>query len=107
MATRSRARDGLRNEAQFLLTTRGEPVWNAMQANPWLRRRLNRALINSSANVLEPRPDPLSTMAPYTSWASLTDRTFDARHLGPAPVRDGDLPPIGEVAELFRRPEGK
>jgi prostaglandin-endoperoxide synthase 2 len=107
MAGRSRARDGLRNEAQFLLTTRGEPVWNATQSNPWLRRRLNRALINSSANVLEPRPDPLSTMAPYTSWASLTDRAFDARHIGPAAVRDGDLPPVEEVAELFRRPEGK
>jgi prostaglandin-endoperoxide synthase 2 len=44
----------------------------------------------------------LSTLAPYTSWSSLTDRSYDARHLPPREIPA--LPPAEEVAELFRAP---
>ena len=50
------------------------------------------------------RPLALSTMAVYTSWASLTDKTWFSRYLPPA-SQDG-LPPVDVVASLFKlRPE--
>jgi prostaglandin-endoperoxide synthase 2 len=51
------------------------------------------------------RPNPFSTMSTYTSWASLTDRTFSGRHL-PAAAPLADLPGADRVADLFVRPEG-
>ena len=41
-------------------------------------------------------------MAEYTTWASLNDRTYDARYL--APARHGaTLPDVNRVLELFKR----
>jgi prostaglandin-endoperoxide synthase 2 len=80
--------------------------WKRIQGIEPLERRLNRRLINALIGKLEPRPNPFSTMAPYTSWSSLTDRTFSGRHLPPAePVRSGaaTAPEIAEVAKLFAR----
>jgi prostaglandin-endoperoxide synthase 2 len=58
------------------------------------------------ANATEPRPRPLTLAGDYTSWISLTDRTFSGRHLPPrTPGRP--LPSEAEVLELFRRPPGK
>ncbi len=103
MAGRSRQEFG--NQAEFFLTTNFAPVWELVQRNGPLRRAVNCGLINRAVEKMGPRPYPLSTMAPYTSWPSLIDRRYDARHLGP--VSDGfdDLPSAEEAAELFRRPE--
>jgi prostaglandin-endoperoxide synthase 2 len=104
--TRSTARDGWLNQLQFHVLTNYEPVWEFLQRRPVLRRAANRALINSAITYIPTRPNPLSTLAPYTSWSSLTDRRYDARHLPPAP-QDG-LPPAEAVADLFvRRGEDK
>jgi prostaglandin-endoperoxide synthase 2 len=53
------------------------------------------------ANVV-PGPDPISPPARFTSWPSLVDRTFTARHL---PPRDdvAALPSEAEVMQLFER----
>jgi prostaglandin-endoperoxide synthase 2 len=99
--SRSTARAGLSNQLQFHALTHYEPVWEFLSRRPVTRRFTNRALINSAVLYMPPRPNPLSTLAPYTSWASLTDRRYDSRHLPPAP-QDG-LPPVEAVAELFMR----
>lgn len=103
-ATRKTTRDGIANRAELLLTTRCEPLWRAVQANGFLRRTTNRLLIDRAVQKMAPRPDPLSTRAPYTSWSSLTDRRYDGRHLGPVPDGHEDLPSPEQTAELFRRP---
>jgi prostaglandin-endoperoxide synthase 2 len=100
--TRSLKRDGWANRLQLHVLTNYEPVWDLFNARPRLRRPVNRALIDSAVLRMPPRPNPLSTMSAYTSWASLTDTTYSGRHLPETPPR-GPLPPTAEVAELFRR----
>jgi prostaglandin-endoperoxide synthase 2 len=75
-----------------------------------LARLLNRIAINKLASSLPPRPNPLSTKDPYTSWTSLTDRTWSGRHLppvaadAPTPATTPEGPPtLDAVAALFVR----
>ncbi|SEG93309.1 prostaglandin-endoperoxide synthase 2 [Thermomonospora echinospora] len=100
---RSKVNDGWNNRIEFYLTTHFEPVWRLVQRIPVLRRKVNRALINRAISKTPPRPNPLSTMASYTSWRSLTDRTFDGRHLPPVPDGDGSRPDLGRTTDLFLR----
>ncbi|MEA5498815.1 hypothetical protein VB834_22855 [Limnoraphis robusta Tam1] len=41
----------------------------------------------------------------YTSWESLTDRTYVGRHLPPAPKfnTEGNLPPVEDLAILYHK----
>jgi prostaglandin-endoperoxide synthase 2 len=99
---RSQARDGLANQVEFHLTTHAAPVWQLAQQIAPVERVLNRTLVNRAILKIPTRPQPLSTMGAYTSWSSLTDRRYDARHLpphDPMPM----APPIEQVTELFRR----
>ena len=102
---RSEARDGFWNRLSFFVLTHGRWLfWKPIQAIGFLRFFFNRALINSAIRKTQARPYALSTKSPYTSWDSLTDRTYSGRHLPPAKPRGGDLPPVDEVVKLFRRP---
>jgi prostaglandin-endoperoxide synthase 2 len=106
MAQRSTARDGLENRIEFYLLTHFPWLWHTLQGS-FLERNVNRFLINRAVSKTKPRPYALSTMCPYTSWASLTDRTFSGRHLPPADDKYIDsLPPLDDVVELFKRPLG-
>ena len=51
------------------------------------------------------RPDRLSTMSAYTSWPSLTNRTFSDRHLPPDRALQLRLPPLDQAEAAFLRPE--
>jgi heme peroxidase len=82
--------------------------WRLLQRIAPLVRVGNRVAINTLIGRIDPRPNPLSTMAAYVSWASLTDRTFSARHLPPvAPERPPTAgpPTSAAAASLFRRDE--
>ncbi|NUT10491.1 MAG: heme peroxidase [Nonomuraea sp.] len=101
---RTIATDGAANRLRFLALTHGKPLWEAIQHVEPVRRRLNAALIDKAIREMPPRPEPLSTMAPYTSWDSLTDRTYAGRHLPPSVPSPG-LPAPERAAALFARGE--
>ena len=93
----------LANRAETYVTTNLPGVWGFVQRRPALHRKVNAALVNRAILKIPTRPNPYSTLADYTSWASLTDRTYDSRHL-PAREGPGDgLPPAEVVASLFNR----
>ncbi len=78
--------------------------WRAIAGIGLLYRPLNRFVINLSVNITRRRPHAYSTLTSYTSWSSLTDKTYLGRHL-PAKVAPADLPSVRELTALFRRPE--
>ncbi|QGV77226.1 peroxidase family protein [Streptomyces ficellus] len=100
---RDPSRDGLRNRIEAHVLTHYEPLWRAVQGNRWLYRRTNAALTDLAILKAPPRPNPLSTLAPYTSWTSLTDRSYVGRHLPPDPAPHPARPAPERAAELFRR----
>jgi prostaglandin-endoperoxide synthase 2 len=102
-STRSRARDGFRNKLQSFVLTHFRWAWRFVQKIGFLDRCINSFLINNAIYKTATRPYPFSTMAPYTSWQSLTDRTFSGRHLPEATTDPSKLPPVERVAELFQR----
>jgi prostaglandin-endoperoxide synthase 2 len=73
---------------------------------PFGPRLVTSTFVSLLANATDPRPRPLTLAGDYTSWISLTDRSFTGRHLPPAPA-DRPLPTEAEVLELFRRPAGQ
>ncbi len=77
-----------------------------VSGNDWTAEKVNRLIINSLVNKVRTRPHPWSTVSDYTSWRSLTDKTWSARHL-PARKEPDDLPPIENLLDLFRRPDGQ
>lgn len=77
------SKDGLRNKLETYVLTRFKPVLNLIQSNNTLKKKVNKALINNAIYKIPTRPYPFSTMSPYTSWDSLTDRTYLGLHLPP------------------------
>ncbi len=103
-AARDTSRDGLRNRVEVTLLAGLRPFWAFVNGRPWLARFFNRLIVDNAVLKAPTRPLALSTMAVYTSWASLTDKTWFSRYLPPA-GQDG-LPPVDAVASLFKlRPE--
>ena len=97
--------NGWRNGSELWAATHLEPVWTLLRWLPGIRSATNRLLINRLVYKLDTRPNVLSTKTPYTSWESLTDRTYSARHLPPDNRLQHRLQPEASVAELFRRAE--
>ncbi|GAA4239965.1 hypothetical protein GCM10022254_62870 [Actinomadura meridiana] len=102
-SARGFASDGARNRLRYLALTSGGPLWRLVESSTALRRRVNATLIDQAVREMPPRPEPLSTMAPYTSWSSLTDRTYSGRHLPPAPNQEVGRPTVERAADLFDR----
>ncbi len=100
LRARDTSRDGLRNRIEVALLTGLRPVWQFVNRSPALARLCNRVIVNNAVLKVPTRPLALSTGAPYTSWPSLTDHSYFSRYL---PPRAGaDLPPLDDVAALFR-----
>jgi prostaglandin-endoperoxide synthase 2 len=96
---RDTSRDGLRNRFELYISTNFRAFWEFVNRTPFLARIFNHLIVNNAVRKGPARPLPLSTFAPYTSWHSLTDRTYFARYLPPREAVD--LPPIEKVTELF------
>lgn len=103
---RNQVKDGFDNKLEGYILTHFQPLWNFVQHRPRLEKWANKTLINSLIYKIPTRPYPVSTMADYTSWDSLIDRTFTGRHL--PPVRQpATLPTADAVVQLFERAPGK
>jgi prostaglandin-endoperoxide synthase 2 len=69
-----------------------------------IRRLVSRTVINKFGYATTLRPRALSLASDYTSWMSLTDRTFSGRHLPPSTTeQQAALPPEADVVALYRR----
>lgn len=105
---RNTSKDGLANQFEFFFLSRFQWFWNLIQKNHFLTRQVNKFLTNRAIEKIPTRPYPFSTLAPYTSWTSLTDRTWSGRHLPPTSADPDQLPAIEAIAKLFlRQGEGK
>ena len=124
MAKRDTSRDGFDNKVLTFALTHFQFFWTLVQRVRPVKRRVNKFLINSLINKIPNRPYPYSMMTldphipgtdmpkktdTYTSWESLTDRTYTGRHLPPAPEfnRAGNLPELADLKVLFQKREGK
>jgi prostaglandin-endoperoxide synthase 2 len=96
----------------FLMRSPG--LVSALQAVPFVRRTVNRVVINRLVGQSPPRPHPYSLWSAngpggpaqeaYVSWTGLFDRAYTGRHLPPAdPGYVAGLPPVEEVVRLFHR----
>jgi prostaglandin-endoperoxide synthase 2 len=103
---RDTSADGRKNIREFKLLTGYGLVWKIVQRQPKLEKFVNGKLIDSASSKMPYRPNPDSTLADYTSWASLTDRKYWSRHLPPVESAPEE-PKAEKVAELFVRDEGK
>lgn len=100
-------KNGVKRGIRVLLTTHGSWFWLCLRRIPKVNSRVNRFLINSSIYTMETRPPALSTKSTYTSWDSLHDREFSARHLrGEDDFAPDTKPDKACVAALFERPPG-
>jgi prostaglandin-endoperoxide synthase 2 len=118
---RDTSRDGFGNTLQTYVLTHFGWLWGAIQRSRPLSRRVNKALINSAIYKIPTRPFAFSLMTldklvpgtqrvkstdTYTSWQSLVDRTYTGRHLPPDPAFTAALPPVDDVAQLFKKRNG-
>ncbi|GAB1541205.1 hypothetical protein NUACC21_38750 [Scytonema sp. NUACC21] len=120
-AKRDTSRDGLRNKLETLALTGFKPIWNFIQSNESLRKKVNKTLINNAIYKIPTRPYPFSTMTPYTSWESLIDRGYSGLHLPPVDWKpltnknyigvnlspteefEKNLPPIEDLKVLYQQ----
>ncbi|NER78504.1 MAG: heme peroxidase [Leptolyngbya sp. SIO1D8] len=124
MAKRDTSRDGFDNKLLTFALSNFRLVWAIVQSIRPLKRKVNKFLINSLINKIPNRPYPYSMMTldphipgtdkpkktdTYTSWESLTDRTYTGRHLPPDPDfnRAGNLPNLADLKVLFQKRDGK
>ena len=124
MAKRDTSRDGFGNKLLTFSLTHFRLFWALVQSIRPLKRKVNKFLINSLINKVPNRPYPYSFMTldphipgtdipkktdTYTSWDSLTDRTYTGRHLPPDPDlnREENLPNLADLKVLFQQREGK
>jgi prostaglandin-endoperoxide synthase 2 len=72
--------------------------------NRWsfAQRWASRFAINRIIRKAPRRPNPFSQMSNYTSWDSLTDRSYTGRHLPVDKELTAKLRPVDDVLPLFR-----
>jgi prostaglandin-endoperoxide synthase 2 len=80
---RDTSKDGFRNQLETYVLTNFKSMWDLIQSNETLKKTVNKFLVNNAIYKIPTRPDPFSTMSAYTSWDSLSDRTYCGLHLPP------------------------
>jgi Animal haem peroxidase len=96
-------KNGWRNSFQIYAATHPRAIWRLVSDIPLLRKGANRLIIDTMIYMMKPRPGPLSTKSPYTSWESLTNRHYSERHLPPGRLPLSSLPTLERATELFMR----
>lgn len=87
-----------------VLARRMPRILEDLDAVPAFRRLASRLLINHYSYATTLRPRALSMANDFTTWTSLTDRRFTARHLPPAdPETIARWPAEADVNALYRR----
>ena len=71
----------------------------------FLHRVISNHMINRFGYSTQARPKPYSLASKYTTWDSLTNKTFTGRHLPEA--EHEELPPAEVISELWRRKSGE
>ena len=89
----------------FLTNFKG--FWDIANRSKTLRRWFSKWAINRAIRMGPFRPHPLSLKSDYTSWDSLTDRTYTGRHLPPVQWPPEELPAIEAVRQLFAYRNGE
>ncbi|MBD2773076.1 peroxidase family protein [Iningainema tapete] len=120
-AKRDTSKDGFKNQLETMALTGFKPIWEFIQSNDALKKRVNKTLINNAISKIPTRPYPFSTKSPYTSWESLIDRGYSGLHLPPLdwePLTDKNyigvnlsptdqfeknLPPIQDLKVLYKK----
>ncbi|MEB3356783.1 MAG: peroxidase family protein [Synechococcales bacterium] len=120
-AKRDTSKDGFRNKLESYALAHFKPIWDLIQSSPPLQKAVNKLIVNNAIYKIPTRPYPFSTLSPYTSWDSLTDRTFSGLHLPPldwqpltqqnyigvnlAPTEnfEKNLPDIKDMTVLYRK----
>src|SRR4051794_6357376 len=99
------AKLGLRRPAlPDVLARRMPRIVGDLDAVPAIRRLASRVMINHYSYATTLRPRALSLANDFTTWTSLTDRRFTARHLPPAdPETIARWPAEADVNALYRR----
>lgn len=67
------ARHGLVIGLEMYLLQDFAPFWRLLERSAWRSKRVNGFVINATCARVPIRLHPMSTLADYTSWSSLTD----------------------------------
>lgn len=59
---RDTSKDGLNNKIQTFVLTNFKSIWQLIQSNESIKRKVNKALLNSLIYKIPTRPNPYSTM---------------------------------------------
>ena len=59
---RDTSRDGFKNKLQTFALTNFSGVWKLLQSNDFLKRKINKTLINNAIYAIPTRPYPFSLM---------------------------------------------
>lgn len=117
---RNTSKDGLGNQLRSFVLTHFRGLWQLIQRIRPIARFVNQKLINGAIYALPTRPYPyslmtLETLIPgtqhpkntdtYSSWDSLTDRTYLGRHLPPDEQFNdpNQLPELDGLRVLFEK----
>lgn len=90
----------------FRFVNRFPGIVRVVSRIPPLRRFVSNIYIKRQAGSANPRPRPFSMASSYTTWRSLTDRSFTGRHL-PEADDNQNLPSIEKIVALWRRQDNK
>lgn len=91
---------------QALRLLQNRRIARLIEGVPFLHGWINKLVINRIVGQARFRPHVFSTMTPYTSWSSLTDKTWAGRHLGVSKLDQDSLPDPERLTALFARPDG-
>lgn len=95
--------EGLVNGLEIWAATHLPWLWRLLRRTPVVNAATDQLIIDRMVYKMRTRPNDLSTMSPYTSWESLTNRTWSARHLPPDPSLQSRLPSLADATALFAR----